>query len=38
MDKLRAKLYFDERTKTIPKTTLKNRIIESIVMDGEVFM
>lgn len=38
MDKLRAKLYFDERTKTVPKTTLKNNIIENIVQDYDVFL
>eukprot|EP00825_Cyclidium_porcatum_P027959 TRINITY_DN3035_c0_g1_i3.p1 TRINITY_DN3035_c0_g1~~TRINITY_DN3035_c0_g1_i3.p1 ORF type:complete len:275 (+),score=52.46 TRINITY_DN3035_c0_g1_i3:77-901(+) len=38
MDRLRAKLYFDERTKTVPKTTLKNQIIENIVQDYDVFL
>lgn len=30
---LREKLYFDERTATIPKTTLKNDIIEKIIVE-----
>lgn len=38
MKDLRESLYFDERTKTIPKSTIKNRIIEDIVQDGDVFM
>ncbi|KAL4510208.1 hypothetical protein ABPG72_010401 [Tetrahymena utriculariae] len=37
-EKLREKLYFDERTKTVPKTTIKNGIIENIVSEGDVFM
>jgi hypothetical protein len=35
---LRDKLYFDERTKSIPKTTLKNKVIENIVLDSDVFL
>lgn len=37
-EKLREKLYFDERTKTIPKSTIKNRVIEEIVSEGDVFV
>eukprot|EP01017_Pseudomicrothorax_dubius_P022237 TRINITY_DN2399_c0_g1_i7.p2 TRINITY_DN2399_c0_g1~~TRINITY_DN2399_c0_g1_i7.p2 ORF type:complete len:250 (-),score=52.87 TRINITY_DN2399_c0_g1_i7:1313-2062(-) len=33
MRTLRDQLYFDERTQTIPKSTLKNNIIERIIMD-----
>ena len=36
--KLREKLYFDECTKTVPKSTIKNDIIENILSDGEVFV
>lgn len=36
--KLRESLYFDERTKTVPKSTIKNNIIEDIVQDGDVFI
>jgi hypothetical protein len=38
MQKLREKLYFDEKTRTVPKTTLKNKFIENIVQDGDVFL
>lgn len=38
VDKLRSSLYFDERTKTIPKTTLKNNIIEDIVRKGDTIV
>lgn len=38
MTNLRESLYFDEKTKAIPKSTIKNNIIEDIVRDGEVFM
>lgn len=31
MEKLRESLYFDEKTKSVPKTTFKNKIIENIV-------
>lgn len=37
-DKLREKLYFDERTKTVPKSTIKNNIIEDIVSEGDIFI
>ena len=33
---LREKLYFDERTKTLPKTTLKNNIIEKICLEEDI--
>jgi AP-1 complex subunit beta-1 len=36
--RLRETLYFDERTKTVPKTTIKNHIVEDIVRDGDLFM
>ncbi len=35
---LRNKLYFDERTKTVPKTTLRNKVIEDIVSEGDLFL
>lgn len=38
MERLRESLYFDERTKTVPKSTIKNNIIEDIVKDGNVFV
>ena len=37
MRQLRESLYFDERTKTVPKSTVRNGIIEDIVQEGEVF-
>lgn len=33
---LRDKLYFDERTATVPKTTLKNDVIERIILEEQV--
>jgi hypothetical protein len=35
---LKEKLYFDDRTRSVPKTTLKNRVIEQIVQDGELVL
>lgn len=31
-------MYFDDTTKTAPKTTLKNHVIENILQDSEVFL
>ncbi|KRX02033.1 hypothetical protein PPERSA_07678 [Pseudocohnilembus persalinus] len=36
--KLRSKLYYDEQTMSVPKTTLKNQVIENIVQDPNVFL
>jgi len=36
--RLRESLYFDERTKTVPKSTIRNNIIEDIVKDGDVIV
>lgn len=38
MEKLRSSLYFDEKTRSVPKTTLKNKIVEKIVQDSEIFL
>lgn len=38
LQKLREQLYFDDRTKTVPKSTIKNHIIEDIVKDGDLFI
>jgi len=31
-------MYFDDRTMAVPKTTMKNRIIENIISDGDIIM
>lgn len=38
MEKLRSSLYFDEKTRSVPKKTLKNKIVEKIVEDSDLFI
>jgi AP-1 complex subunit beta-1 len=38
LKKLRESLYIDERTKAMPKSTIKNSVVEEIVREGEIFV
>jgi len=38
IEKFKDSLYFDERTKTLPKTTLKNKVVEDLVNQYDSLM
>ena len=38
LEAFRAKLYFDERTKTVPKSTIKSNIIENLIKEKDNVM
>ncbi len=38
LEAFRAKLYFDERTKTVPKSTIKSSIIENLIKERDQVM
>jgi hypothetical protein len=38
LEAFRAKLYFDERTKTVPKSTIKSAVIENLIREKDFVM